>query len=429
MTRGDTGAPLADVTVIVRDAAPPFAELHRASTDVEGRYDLSPLLDGDVHLHFVSPEFAETLFGPFRISGGPVELSVDQVIPAVANRLRGRVVSETSGLPIEGVEIRRAGVWLAPPAISDRDGDFAIGGLPSGVQHLEFKRAGFPVLARPVRIDELRVTNETFTFDDQRVEVSGLVLEADGHPVAETELVLSRVPGEVVEEATIRTDSTGAFALKLPPGTWTARAGGRPFGSLSALDVTTVPPPFVLRARPPAPNRCVVLTSTGAPAFGAQARWLTNGRMTDEGSVAGDGTAEPKVDALRLLLAGMFVERAAAPRKAKPELRQFEAALNGETGRLTLTDARPCVLQLTAAVELTVRSPSAEGLSWVRYPVGVGDRSEAIWFSGSTKLSVPPGFQVFEFGSPLGLARVKVEVSGPTAVVAPSVALFSRPIR
>jgi hypothetical protein len=89
---------------------------------------------------------------------------------------------------------------------------------------------------------------------------------------------------------------------------------------------------------------------------------------------------------------------------------------------------KPCLLQLEPAVEVTVRSPSAEGLSWVRFPVGLGDRSEAIWFSGATRVSVPPGFQTFEFGSPLGLAHVKVELStGSTAVVAPPATLFSRP--
>jgi hypothetical protein len=435
VSRADTGAAVADVVVIVRDAAPPFAELHRASTDLDGRYDLAPLPDGDVHLHFVSPEFAELVFGPYRTSGGPTELTVDQVIAAESNRLRGRVVSSTSGLPIEGVEIRRAGPWLAPPAMSDRDGDFVLGGLPGGLQNLEFKRIGLPALVREVLIQEFRVTNETFSLEDRQIEVSGVVLEADGRPIADTEIVLSRIPGTGIEQSSFKTDSVGAFATRVPPGTWLASTGVRSLGALLAHDVTTVPPPTVLRAEPPAPDGCVVLTSDGHPAGGASVRWLSNGRMTFEGTVSGDGTTQrdDRGSAWHLLIGGVFGSTRATDERRepvrKPPRREFEAALNGETGRLTLSDVqKPCLLQLEPAVEVTVRSPSAEGLSWVRFPVGLGDRSEAIWFSGATRVSVPPGFQTFEFGSPLGLAHVKVELStGSTAVVAPPATLFSRP--
>ena len=146
-------------------------------------------------------------------------------------RLGGEVRDER-GLAVEGARISlvlptRAGELLLPGAVTDRDGAFALEGLPSGVVRLEVEADGYASARSKARLAAEQPAWIELELDPA-TPLHGVAIDERGYAVGGAMIRLTLQDPEGGRERTLRevTGSYGGFRFEgLQAGRWTVDAG------------------------------------------------------------------------------------------------------------------------------------------------------------------------------------------------------------
>lgn len=174
-----------------------------AVTGAEGRFEIRQIPVGARDLLIEAPGFAraQELGIAFPAAAGSQELGTFVLQPGVA--VRGRVV-DGAGRPLPEVSVAaapsraEAGPWAGPadPALTDGQGRFELPDLRPGDRlDLTARKTGYA----PSRLRGLRApTGEPVTLVLERAAaISGRVVDAEGHGVAEAWVQLDEARGEI----------------------------------------------------------------------------------------------------------------------------------------------------------------------------------------------------------------------------------------
>jgi len=274
-------------------ALPAFAGV----SDDDGRFEIAGLPAGRFDLSLRRAGFARRSVSAIEIGEDPGTVEVGEIELRAGQRMQG-LVRDRAGAPIEGVEVHlqeaapRMAFMLAgvpesePAAVTDPAGWFAVEELAEGKRYsLSFRRRGY--VERSVgqlevpRPEPLEVTLQPSS------DVSGVVLDPDGEPIAGARVELKRsrtaeMGGNVMKMIMVDNDTTDAGGRFLfadqEPGTvsLSAEAAGFREAKLDGIevpageDVTGVELPL----EPGAVVVGQVLAPDGRPAIGAEVRKL-----------------------------------------------------------------------------------------------------------------------------------------------------------
>ncbi len=214
-----------------------LAGTERVRTDAAGHFRSGMLPDDpEVQLEVAAPGMGTIVVDAQAVPsppGGPVPILTGITLAREA-RLRGRVVSRVTGLPVGGRAVvvetvdgagwsNRSSIDLAS-ATTDADGRFEFGqlvGAEAGV-NLSLPPGDRPWTFRPATHIPIRPgqTSEATVELIEGVVVTGTMVRADGRPVAGVE-VNARFGGTFRSRFiadTSKTDADGVYRFRLPPG-------------------------------------------------------------------------------------------------------------------------------------------------------------------------------------------------------------------
>ena len=127
LTRADTGAPLAQVRIFV-------ADVEKAVTDAEGKYQITSISPGTVSLRAEGDGF-ESAVAIAELVAGKVALFSPALVPYTKREasVEGTVSRNSDGVPLGGVAIQvEDDAGIIHQATTDAGGFYRIGGLPMG---------------------------------------------------------------------------------------------------------------------------------------------------------------------------------------------------------------------------------------------------------------------------------------------------------
>jgi protocatechuate 3,4-dioxygenase beta subunit len=186
VTDATSGAPLAGITVEVRDAG---SEVHFATTDQQGRYSVEALPSGAYRVEFRDGQGGPASPAPLRrtvtLSAPSAQAGFDAAL-ARGGAISGRVTTP-NGTPVPGasVSVRDIDGAIATYGSTADDGTYVIHGLPSGRYKLTYSHYSHQALAPA---DQVTVTApNTIAVADTVLSpggaISGKVTDPDGNPV------------------------------------------------------------------------------------------------------------------------------------------------------------------------------------------------------------------------------------------------------
>jgi protocatechuate 3,4-dioxygenase beta subunit len=175
-----------------------------ASSDGEGRFTIEGLPEGKFDLEASRSGFARSKVPAIEIEEGSEPVDVGEIALEPGERLEG-FVRDRDGQPLEGVEIRIAeggmmmfiaagpgqGAQPEPDTTTEAGGWFALKDLSSGERYnLNFERTGF--VQQSLSAVEVPRGEALEVVMDPASNVSGVVLDADGEPVPDAQVSLTR---------------------------------------------------------------------------------------------------------------------------------------------------------------------------------------------------------------------------------------------
>ncbi|MGE0039662.1 MAG: carboxypeptidase regulatory-like domain-containing protein [Vicinamibacterales bacterium] len=289
VTAAATGQPIAGATVTILEFD--RGERAEATTAADGRYGFDAIAGGSYRVHVRHEGYVEQIFGSsfpvgtderrLVLGEGGRRADVDFAL-AAAGVVRGRVTAD--GAPLAGAVVLvgrldtgrtpSSVAGVAPPATTDGDGRYEIGGLPAGAWHVEAYAAGQalaaqpggvaafartfypgvtqPELALPIQVEagQARADVDVGLVRTRFHVITAVVPPELAAPAAGLEFAVGSLPPgtkfvfdhrAVVGDGTIR-------VFKLRPGRYVvwARAlvSGRRQADWRVLDVHSDPPPF-----------------------------------------------------------------------------------------------------------------------------------------------------------------------------------------
>ncbi|HXU30540.1 MAG TPA: carboxypeptidase-like regulatory domain-containing protein, partial [Thermoanaerobaculia bacterium] len=204
-------------------------EQRLATSDIHGGFHAGSLESGTFDLVARANGFV-----PGRLPG--LQLAAGGRLPALKivlsrglgleGRLRDPEGNPAAGVTVEARKVRPAGkeaavAWFLPPQssfVTDRGGQFKLTGLEPGAYEITAKNAlGRAHGTVEVGADGGRIDLQLAASTERAV--SGVVTDADGHPIAgaTVDLIAELKPGFTNTLGT-RTAADGTFSLDLPPG-------------------------------------------------------------------------------------------------------------------------------------------------------------------------------------------------------------------
>jgi hypothetical protein len=230
------GEPVEGAQILLQqDVTGPMPRTVRACTGFDGRFRVAAPRDRPVVLRVVTPTSPPHGFRHpverVRVEAGGAK---DLVVRLRAGEtIAGRVV-DGDGNAVAGLPLRTrwppamsSGDYVAAESVTSEEGSFAFDGLPAGFATIDEEwRAG--AVADHVLLDVCDLPTGRTGLVVLRlpvVEVSGLVRDADGAPVAKRTVVLARRGEAFTCEARTRAD--GSFAARVAaPGRYVVRLRG-----------------------------------------------------------------------------------------------------------------------------------------------------------------------------------------------------------
>lgn len=214
------GKPIAGARVDIRQDR---AWLSAVTTDGEGRFEFIGLSGETSQLYptVVHPDYvAKDTFG--------LPLDDDKVTEvqwtlAKAAVVTGRVTAKADGSPLEGVRVqaghdRFASNRVVPEAITDADGRFRLGGVPSGETLIHaFSDQFAPSMQRAVTA-VATPTEISFQLEPGQ-PVTGRIVDPQGSPIDDVWLVTDTWDGVRMFRRETRSDKDGRFTLAHMPAT------------------------------------------------------------------------------------------------------------------------------------------------------------------------------------------------------------------
>lgn len=152
----------------------------------------------------------------------------------LAQTVEGTVVNSVSGEPILGATVTIENQAKASyQGISDSQGAFRIEGTSEGSYTPVVSKPGFQTSGSPLPKIHVTLATSPFRLHLSMIplaKISGRVLDGNGNPVPDAEVVMVT---KTREGQDVRTDSEGGFLLEMRPGKYL----------LSAKPPTAIPPP------------------------------------------------------------------------------------------------------------------------------------------------------------------------------------------
>jgi protocatechuate 3,4-dioxygenase beta subunit len=239
------GNPAAEAWVSIAQPAGGRYHARGVTTDAEGRFGASGLLEGDAWVTAGEPQGADD--GRMRIREGMELLRIEAQAPEVAAKPLGGtaalsgVVVDDSGRPVECARVLLAVGDPYEPTWTDEKGGFSVEVRPATSVVVQVGAPGFATRYVPIAKPG---TEPVRLVLDPGALVRGRVVGADGTAVPGAYIVFWRrlESGRLSphEDWKPETDSVGRFEIRLPPGTFHARYYdmGRSHARIPGPDVT-----------------------------------------------------------------------------------------------------------------------------------------------------------------------------------------------
>jgi len=186
----------------------------------DGRYALDDVPPGTVQLLVRATGYVPGSRSDITVEDGKTVSDIDVQLDRGAT-VSGRVTA--AGAPVAGVQVRQAFQRTAAPtnATTDADGFYSMEGLAEGDHTIEFQKAGFVVLDKPIVITagkDQRLDAEL----DAGHELRGRVIDHSGQGVASANVSTAgglSAGGRPL--ASVSSDGDGSFVIQgLPDGTY-----------------------------------------------------------------------------------------------------------------------------------------------------------------------------------------------------------------
>lgn len=231
-----TQQPVTDFTILIPARGGRGMVAGEQPTHAEdGRYALDNVPPGVVELIARAAGYVPASRRDIAVEEGKTVSGIDIPLDRGA-MVSGRVTS--GGAAVAGVQVREASQMSQPAgsATTDADGLYTMDGVPAGDHTIEFQKAGFVALRKPVDVVAAKEVHLDAELDRGN-EFSGRVLDGSGRAVAGANVSVNggdRRPGN----NSVMTDGDGSFLLQgLAEGKYTVVARKNGYVSGEATDV------------------------------------------------------------------------------------------------------------------------------------------------------------------------------------------------
>ena len=224
-----TGEPLAGAVVEVF-AIQSTIPLGRSVSDETGMYLVEGLAPGTYTVTASTPNFATQSVGATILPNETTQADIT-LVPNPAT-ISG-VITDTAGTPIANASVQlldENGTVLGS-AVTDDNGNYAIGNLPEGTFVIKVSAAGFAILITGIILAPgEQVTGLTFSLTPDPGNITGRITDsATGLPIIGAEV---RVVLDGILLASTVTDENGGYVLAgLAPGSYTVVADANGYGT------------------------------------------------------------------------------------------------------------------------------------------------------------------------------------------------------
>jgi protocatechuate 3,4-dioxygenase beta subunit len=232
-----TQQPVTDFTVLIPPRSGRGIAVEDQPTHADdGRYAIDNVPPGVVEVVAHAAGYVPASRRDITVEDGKSVTGVDIPLDRGAT-ISGRVTS--AGAAVAGVQVRDASRMSQPAGngTTDADGLYTLDGVPAGDHTIEFQKAGFIVLRKPIESAAGKEAHLDAELDRGN-ELTGRVLDGSGRPVAGANVSVNsadRRPGN----SNATTDGDGTFDLQgLADGKYTvvARKNGYVSGETSDVD-------------------------------------------------------------------------------------------------------------------------------------------------------------------------------------------------
>lgn len=230
------GEPLAGASVVAltigNESTGPWNWGPKVEASSNGRFEIFGLAADSYRILAYHPDAAFRILPEVRVEDA--EVPIDELRLPEGLRIAGELVDE-DGEPLEGeIQVETFDGERPPFFLSDRTlgltdgrGRFELEMLAPGEYSLRVQASGFPEERVTALLEENDVDLGPIVFD-HGLEISGLVVDAGGEPIAGAVVIASEEPdrmeevlGRVTPSASSETSSEGAFRLRgLDPSTF-----------------------------------------------------------------------------------------------------------------------------------------------------------------------------------------------------------------
>lgn len=223
--------PLKDAKITVRSLVGTFNQTYTSND--KGEFEGGSIPPGTYDLLAAHPQYVTLIRPNYTLKVQQVSAHVDFRLPLGAT-LKGKIVDEEDK-PIERVRIgahRRKREQLADGSTymdnatyktdaSNKAGEFTIPGMSVGENIFEFKKPGYDLEIKTVKIEAAKAAEPLKIVLKKSGELAGLVVDEENTPIGTTTVFLSRykpigAPAEALpkEKFTVTTDAFGKFKFK-----------------------------------------------------------------------------------------------------------------------------------------------------------------------------------------------------------------------